>query len=242
MGVGTHDIRLTPLLCKRWRCETCLPHRLKQLRALAASGNPTSFVTLTIDPKRYDSTAAAAQDLVRCWRLIRQRLVRDGYCKKSPFLAVIEATAKGWPHLHILCRLPYVPQRYLSALAQKYTGSPIVDIRKVYNRRHASRYIAKYVSKGPAQFEGCKRYWRSQDYAAGWDPDAPVADRGRRWFKEREHIDYIVWTLAECDWHQSGEGGRSVTLSPGPGAGWLWPFERPPDDSQVKQCRPSFLP
>lgn len=234
-------MRLTPLLCKCWRCETCMPKRLRQLRALAASGNPTTFITLTINPARYPNEAAAARDLVRCWRLMRQRMTRDGFTTKSPFIAVVEATKRGWPHLHVLARLPFIPQKYLSRLARQYIGSPVVDIRKVHNRRHASRYIAKYVSKGPAHYEGCKRYWRSQDYADGWDPKGAVADQPRRWTREREHRDYIAWTLQKCDWHPIQEPDGSLLFLPGPAARWLWPTVDPPEETEVPKCKPILL-
>lgn len=241
VGVGTDDVVLQPLLCKRWSCDTCMPRRLLQLRALAASGEPTSLLTLTCDPKRYAEPAAAARDLVRCWRLMRQRLTREGYATKIPFIAVVEATKKGWPHLHILLRAPYLPQAYLSHLACAYIGAPIVDIRRVYNRRHASRYIAKYVSKGPAAFEGCKRYWRSQDYDTAGPVDQPVADRGRSWWRERCDWQYLLYTLQNCDWHHRNEEGKPVVLEPGPEARWLWFEHDPPPLSEVSKCQPLSL-
>lgn len=238
VGVGADDVRLTPLRCKRWRCETCLPDRLRQLQALAAAGAPTTLLTLTINPAAHADPASAARALVKCWRLMRQRLTRDGYCGKQPFIAVVEATKRGWPHLHVLARLPYVPHAYLSKLARKYIGSPIVDIRRIHSRKHAARYVAKYVSKGPAHYDGCKRYWRSQDYAPDWDPGAAVHDRGRRWFREREHIDYLAWSLGKCDWRHSIEPDGSVVLTPGISARWLWPSHGPPDNAQVIPWKP----
>lgn len=61
-------------------------------------------------------------------------------------------------------RAPYLPQRWLSEQMRDITGSPIVDIRYVANKQKAASYVAKYVSKEPQRFIGCKRYWRSLDW------------------------------------------------------------------------------
>jgi len=43
-------------------------------------------------------------------------------------------------------------------------SSPIVDIRKIRSAKEVIRYVAKYVTKKPAQFGTAKRYWASQHY------------------------------------------------------------------------------
>lgn len=167
---------------------------------------------------------------------MRQRLTRDGLAEKIPFVAVFEETKAGWPHLHILCRAPYIPQNYLSGLAAKYLRSPVVDIRKVYNRRHASRYVAKYIAKGPAKFNACKRYWRSQDYCESAAADKPIHDSNQPAWREREHIDYLQWTLQKCDWHHRKTEGDTVILEPGSEARWLWAEHDPPTNCGEYRC------
>lgn len=236
IGAGSRDVHLNVLFCKRWSCDVCMPSRLAQLRRLAADGEPTTFLTFTAKPSRYEHEAEAARDLVHCWRMVRQHLIREGYCDTLPFIAVIEEHRSGWPHLHLLARMPYVPQKHLSALADRYIGAPVVDIRRVYNRRHASRYIAKYCAKGPALYAGCKRYWRSQDYADLYASDTPVADRGRHWWRERMHISDVIWNLQNCDWHHINDAITHVELAPGPNASWLWWDHPPPSKVRRPSC------
>lgn len=99
-----------------------------------------------------------------------------------PFLAVFEATKKGWPHLHILSRAKWLDQKWLSNRMRQLIGAPVCDVRTVKNARHLSWYLAKYIGKNPHHFEGTKRYWRSLDYFTPAPLDDPaVIDHGERW-------------------------------------------------------------
>ncbi len=81
-----------------------------------------------------------------------------------PFLAVFERHKSGEPHLHILCRSEWIPQRWLSDEMRRLTGSFIVDVRRTYSAEDCAAYCAKYAGKEPWSFGTCKRYWASQDY------------------------------------------------------------------------------
>lgn len=184
------------LLCKRWTCPTCVAMRCAQLREQAASGNPTTFLTLTSKVIEGKDPALAARELVHAWRMIVQRGRREKLFDKLPYLAVFEETKQGWPHLHILLRAPFISQRWLSARMEQYAGSPIVDIRKVDSAKHAAWYIAKYVSKAAWRWEGCKRYWSTRDWRQVEKLWATVADPLRRswaiierfWFMRIEEL------------------------------------------------------
>ena len=122
--------------------------------------------------------------------------------RKAPieYFAVFEETKKGAPHLHILMRAPYVPQKWISAVMDELIKSPIVDIRKIHGKRMVVNYIAKYVSKGPAAFGTLKRYWTSR----GYDPKATgperVADEfGSRWYA----VQRPLFLIAE-EWRAAG--------------------------------------
>jgi len=221
-GYTHEDITLICLRCKRWQCHHCLKDRLNQLKALAQRGYPTTLITLTVKRGAYDTPDEAARALVRAWRNVRQRARREGLARSIPFVAIFEATKAGWPHIHILARCPYIDQRWISERMDEYAGSPIVDIRRVKTARGAARYVAKYVSKGPGRFDGCKRYWRSQDYELEAKPDSPVADRGAWWEMRRESIEEIAANLQKCGWVLSSESAETIVLEPGPDAKYLW--------------------
>lgn len=210
-------ITLVGLACRCWTCDYCYQQRLRELRDIAADGNPSTFITLTVHPDDYYSPDLAARALSHAWRMIRQAAARDGYADKIPFLAVFETTRRGWPHLHILARTPYLPQRWLSQRAHAYGVGRVCDIRRVWNRRHASRYIAKYVSKAPHRFSGVKRYWRSQDYSEHGLTTRAVADSSRRWECHDGDLNHHIAVLQFDGYHVIERTERRAELRYGAG-------------------------
>lgn len=160
-----HDtITIEPLPCNRWSCDHCQPQRKKRLIAQAMCGTPTTFLTLTCNPTKERDPVSAAKHLVRCWREVRRAACRKYGYKSIPFFAVFEATKKGWPHLHILARVKWLDQRWLSLTMKRLNGAPIVDVRRVHSAKEIANYVGKYVGKAPQQFGTCKRYWSSMDW------------------------------------------------------------------------------
>lgn len=160
----THVTVATPLYCRSWGCPECQPARKRQLVALAASGRPTSFITLTVRPDVRRTKTSRARALVAAWRVVVRRAKKKYSYRSIPYLAVFEATKAGEPHLHILARVRWIDQRWLSAQMRSLIDAPIVDIRRVKGKRMIAQYIAKYVGKEPGKFGTCKRYWRTRDY------------------------------------------------------------------------------
>jgi len=144
--------------------------------AQAAQGEPTKFITLTINPRVGDSPEDRLSRLAWAWRCAVKRLRRLYGKHAVQYLCVAEATKAGEPHLHILARAPYIPQTVLSKIMTELVESPIVDIRSIKSRRQVVAYVAKYISKQPHQFGSSKRYWTSQEYAPNDPPPATAAD------------------------------------------------------------------
>lgn len=161
---GPHAYRAVSLKCRSWGCELCQPDRQKQLIALAQSGQPTTFITLTCNPARGHSPASRARDLAHAWpKIVKRACKKYGY-SSMPYLCVFEATKRGEPHLHILCRVKWISQRWLSDQMRKMTGAPIVDIRAVKSKKAVAYYISKYIGKQPHRFATCKRYWQTRSW------------------------------------------------------------------------------
>ena len=231
--VNREDRRGTavPLYCRRWTCGECAPARRRQVKALARSGRPTTFITLTAGPGAGSTPAQAARTLVKSWRRIRRELVERKGQARPPFVAVFEATKKGRPHLHILARLPWVSQAWLSATMDRLAKSPVVDIRRVHNQDQAAAYVAKYLAKDPTRFPGCKRYWRSLDWRL--DPiedDTPVMDRAEGWVTDRRSIPNLRWAL-QCLQYATRMDGDVLIFS------WPWPTAPPfqPEPFRARQ-------
>lgn len=168
-------ISVSPLKCKTWTCPLCGPMRARQLAREAHLGQPTTFLTLTVNPAIGIDADDRAVSLSHAWRTLRKRIIRRYGIKALPFLAVFEKTKRGEPHLHILARMPYVPQAWLSDQMKELTGAPVVDIRSINDPRKAANYVTKYIAKDPHKFVGTKRYWQSRDYQLA-DPEADEDD------------------------------------------------------------------
>ncbi len=152
------------LVCRSWNCEYCRPLRRSRLMAQASGGEPNRFLTLTINPAVGDSPEHRLHMLAYAWKLVVKRLRQTKPTEKVEYLAVVEETKNGEPHLHILLRSSYISQRYLSRCFRELLDSPIVDIRRIRSLQEVVRYVAKYITKAPAQFGKAKRYWASQGY------------------------------------------------------------------------------
>lgn len=202
-GRCENQVKLVPLCCRSWTCDHCFPKRLRDLRDIAKAGHPTKFITLTVNPKYWPDPYEATRRLVESWRLIRQQMKREGLAKSVEYLGVIELTKAGVPHLHLLVRMPYVDQEWLSEKMALYMRSPIVDISAVKSQRHVTRYLAKYCSKGPARVGTCKRFFRSR----GWCDSAELRHKEKdprwKWEVLDLHPADAVFAFEICDWHHS---------------------------------------
>lgn len=154
----------TILRCKRWSCELCNPFNHRRIKRAAREGKPSAFLTLTVNPARHETPDEAARSLKRAWVNLRRAMDRELAIKAPPFIAVFEATKNGWPHLHILMRCKFISQEWISQTMGRLNGAPIVWIEFVRDLKKVAAYVAKYISKAPEAFKGCKRWWRSHDY------------------------------------------------------------------------------
>ena len=195
----TTGTRAITLWCRSWQCADCAPFRVADLKRQATDGQPSTFITLTVNPRLGQTPTERAQELSDAWKIVVKRARRKFTKAPLEYLAVFEETKKGEPHLHILARAPFIPQRWLSAAMDELIAAPVVDIRAVGRIKNAARYVAKYVGKGPKAFASLKRYWSSRGYSlsekpepknrdiptGGWqvwqDPLCVIADTLRRW-------------------------------------------------------------
>lgn len=155
---------ISMLRCKRWQCEVCHPVNRQKVIGIARRGEPNTFMTLTCDPQHYDTPDEAARDMKRGLVLLRRAIERKWNVKNIPFLVVFERHKSGWPHMHLLMRASYMHWETLRGIWNDIVGAYQVDIRRIKKRSQIYYYVTKYVGKELAAFEGCKRWWRSQNY------------------------------------------------------------------------------
>lgn len=197
-------LRAITLFCRSWLCSDCLPRRLAALKREALSGNPTTFMTLTVNPQRGESVEIRARELSDALKILVKRARRKWTKSPLEYFAVFEETKKGEPHLHLVMRAPYIPQAWLSNTMAELIGAPIVDIRKVGSARGVAKYVAKYVAKGPRGFGALKRYWSSRGYSLTVKPERKSkSEFDPHWTVEKRSL----WQLAA----RYGAIGYSIT-------------------------------
>lgn len=210
-----------PLRCRSWNCDLCRPDRKAQLIAMAAAGSPTRFLTLTVNPKTGNDPADRLRLLSNAWRIIVKRIRREKGPQACEYLAVVEETKNGEPHLHILLRSPYISQQWLSKAMGELIDSPIVDIRRIRSQREVIAYVAKYISKAPAQFGGAKRYWHSKVWEAPADSNHEVYEPvGAGWKVQRDPLHSILAIWISEGWSPKRDGPDAVVALKDRWYGW----------------------
>lgn len=169
-------------------------------------GNPSKFLTLTVNPEVYGGPEDRARRLADAWRAIVKRLKRMFPQEQIAYFVVFERTQQGEPHLHVLGRWPYVPQREFSRWMNDLMQAPIVWIEAVRSDRGVAKYVSKYLSKAPQRWGTMKRYWRSQNWAA----PRPKEDRDPlRWLPRWERVE----TPYDRVWFRYYYGGWQMVVN-----------------------------
>lgn len=181
------EVALTGMHCKSWSCPECAERMKAALRRKIQDGNPDTFLTLTCNPKRYRDPAEARAKMAVAWHKLIQQVRRVWGYETVPYAVVVEQTEEGWPHFHVAMRVKWIGQKWLSRQWEKYSGAPIVDIRRVKSRRGIARYLAKYLTKDPAAWPHKRRAW----FGRHWPR---VIDKRPKLFSEFEGH----WQRVDC--------------------------------------------
>lgn len=134
---------------------------------------------------------------------------------KFPFLAVVEKTEAGWPHLHILARAKWIDWAWLRAQMHALLDSPQVRVKRLRARDVRTSYCVKYCGKATHKFASAKRYWQSRDYDRQW-----AARRAKepvehyRWEKRRAPLRWIVSAWLQRGWLVTFESPYRATAEP----------------------------
>jgi len=189
--------------------------RRSQLLAKCAAGQPTRLLTLTVNPAVGADPDERLILLANAWRIIVKRLRRERGKGTVEYLAVVEYTKAGEPHLHILLRSGYVPQALLSSWMEELIGAPIVDIRAIRNQKEVIRYVAKYVTKDIEAGAGRKRYWASGAWEPSWEaPSSDAEILQAKWVVDRRGLVAICHEYTYRGYVCRAEGLNAVV-------GWL---------------------
>lgn len=220
---GLDGFRAVSVRCRSWKCPDCAKRRKSQLIALAKSGKPDTFITLTVNPAWGHSPEYRAHKLVDAWRTIIKRVKKQYGYKTIPYFCVFEATKKGEPHLHILCRVKWISQKWLSAQMKSLMGAPIVDIRRVRDKSKLAYYISKYMGKDPHRFETCKRYWTTRDWELEkYEPQEPPGRWGCPWKMKRTPLAELAAAWAADGYEMTVSKNHVLAYAQGPPDDEYW--------------------
>lgn len=198
---------IAPLPCRCWDCDYCAPRRRAELVARAAAGRPTRMLTLTVSPSTGTSAGNRYEMLHNAWKILAKRISRKLKVKSIDYCVVVEKTKLGEPHLHILLRCEYIPQRWISDCMKELIGAPIVWISKIDSIKKAVRYVSKYVAKQPGRFGNSRRYWFSRNWSNTSNTVSAKVDERmgtstivmQRWTEYAQHQTSQGWVREQID-------------------------------------------
>lgn len=209
----TGKICIVPMCCNRWSCPHCAI-RLRRLWAKrAADARPERLLTLTADPKYStdphkirERMLEAWQKFVKYWRHGKRRA--DDRADLRPhtleYMAVWELQANGRPHLHILHKGDYIPQKFLKRWMEKSSVGSITDIQRIRSPQAAPKYVTKYLAKSAHDTKawlGTRRLIMvsAKFFANKKDPPTEESHPDYDWFYSREGAFTILQTLIRSD-------------------------------------------
>jgi len=156
-----------PLRCRSWRCPPCARWMKRRLSRILEGVSANRLITLTCNPGHWESVDDAYRLMSVGIAHLVKRIKRKWPNATFEYFMVWEATKHGWPHVHMVARGPYIPQKWLSQQWLDLTGAFIVDIRDVDNARPLASYLAKYLSKELTAPPAMKRYRCSRHFLNG---------------------------------------------------------------------------
>ena len=190
----TRTGKIIPLTCKQWACPRCAKAKRRQWVQIVRSGKPERMITLTAPPQNFSSPGDAIRTLNKVWSRFVTR-VRRKY-KSFEFVRVWELHESGYPHLHVLQRGTFIPQKWLSATWNACGGGQVCDIRRVHNDKAAAAYITKYLGKGFARLATDFPNLRLVNKSRAWEREKPQQT------KLRQNAD-MTWVRIKASYHQA---------------------------------------
>ncbi len=190
---STGEIAISRCRCRSRSCPYCSRIRGREveercLKLITHCDSPR-FLTLTMKSSP-ETLSSQLKRLKQCFSRLRRtsewlKHVRGG-------LSIIEITHNpktGWhPHIHCVIDGTFWHQKTISMLWLKITGnSSIVDIRQIWSKVNASKYISKYIAKS----------WGDESWSDEVLGEMSVSVRGMRVLSTFGHLHGIKTTTKQ---------------------------------------------
>ena len=133
----------------------------RAMSGLRLGGN-LKLITFTTSEESW----AAGKSIQRSFRALIMQLRRRGWC--DGYVRVTEFTKRGRPHYHVILRGRFIAQSWLSDTWRAIHLSPIVDVRKVWQKVKAASYLAKYLGKDARSRYSWSWDWVWRGFARDW--------------------------------------------------------------------------
>lgn len=213
----TRDPVFVARACRRKGCEVCERCKQAALVQRIVRAAPSKFITLTC--RHENGPAYQARLMGKQLSQWTAGIRKSG--KPLEYVRILEECADGYPHYHLLARMPYVPQAELAQRWESKTGAKVLDVRVAHGR--STRYVSKYITKSFSgsgftnrqKLSATRGFWRDE----AWETDV---------IGHREIPD-DPWTAAE----NLSETNSLVRLRRG--VYWLW--EREPGDELPEELQ-----
>lgn len=225
----TGQLIAMPAFCHRWDCDYCSAVRVRRARAIAAAGKPERMIVLTSRPDPSLDLISSIRWFRERWKRLLERLRRN--FPRTEYMAFVELHKSQWPHMHILTKGCYIPQRLLQAWWKELTGAHRVRIEKIHKGWSGIQEATKYYLKTARQVHEAA-------------PRLPVYTTSRGWLPEdwkegdRPPGNYTFYCFARMPWKHfleelSEAHVRLAPLADHPGR-YVVEFTGPPDAAYLR--------
>jgi hypothetical protein len=211
IAVDGGDAAVYPFRCKRWRCASCGARLVREVRKRISAGLGVGEVRfLTITSPGTETPAESLDQLARRWKRLHQRLIRRFGAVE--YVVIVELQGRGSPHLHVLVRGPFIPQRWLGSAAAAVGFGRVASVGRAHGG--LAGYLTKAIGPGTVA-DSLPRGFQRVRWSRGWS--IPVARRSKR--------QWPSWYLALADTRRAAlsavhRGYRVVALVHGPPDRW----------------------
>jgi len=147
--IGQHktngNLVVIPMCCKKWTCPACAKRLARTWAKKVAEALPERFLTLTVKPswtgepfESYELLKKAFTKMVAKWR-------RLGH--PFEYWSIWELQDNGYPHLHVLQKGAFIPQKWIAKFMEFEHIGLHNDIRRIHGPEGAAAYVVKYTGK-----------------------------------------------------------------------------------------------
>ncbi len=192
---------IIPMRCKSWDCPHCGPRKRLEWIHKFMNANPDREITLTCPKDKWPDPQDAAWHMKKAFVKLVQRIRR----KYGPFEygLVWELTKAGTPHLHILSRGSYIPQKWLKLQWQDLGIGFIIHISSVKNAGLHAAHLCKYLAKDTGQTAASLTPMRIVQVSRGFlldEPASSTADAypGYAWVFSSQSPTEVLKPFLEC--------------------------------------------